>query len=204
MTTCLKLTRRDWLLACSAMGLSSLIPPLSAAAQVAAQDTPKNSASFDESQRALLAAVANTIIPTTDTPGALDAGVPDFIEMMVRQWLHEDERVRFVTGMTLFDSAVRQSEGKAYTALAPREQLTLLTRMAAQESASNANAPPNAGPFIAQMKALTIFGYYTSQAGASQELELNLIPGRYEACHEMAATEHAPSLSRSMPVLHLP
>jgi len=206
MATGLKLTRRDWLMGFSAVGLGSLIPALSSATRlrVAENGSPRNGSALDASQRALVAAVANTIIPTTDTPGALNAGVPEFIEMIVGQWLHEDERARFLAGMTRFDTAVRKSESKPFTALAMQEQLELLRRMAADESASKTNEPPAAGPFIAQLKVLTIFGYYTSEMGASQELELNLVPGRYEACHEMAANERAPSLSRSLPVLHLP
>jgi hypothetical protein len=200
MTAGLNLTRRELLGGFAVLGLNSLVPMLLSDTRVLAAGRE----TLADSQRALLGAVVDTIIPATDTPGALGAGVLDFVDRMVAQWLHEAERARFLAGMTRFDRAVRQAEGKPFTALAPPEQLTVLTRMAAEEAATKADTQADTGPFIAQIRALTIFGYYTAEVGASQELQLNLVPGSYEPCRHIAAGEHAPSISRSMSVLRLP
>lgn len=37
-------------------------------------------------------------------------------------------------------------------------------------------------PFMRSMKELTLVGYYTSEAGATQELRHEPVPGRYEGC----------------------
>ena len=44
------------------------------------------------------------------------------------------------------------------------------------------------------LRKLTIYGYYTSLIGASEELDLNLVPGSYDACAAIGAADHAPSL----------
>ena len=49
---------------------------------------------------------------------------------------------------------------------------------------SSAAAPPAeeaAPPFFSQLKELTIAGYYTSEVGATQELQWAAAPGRYDA-----------------------
>jgi hypothetical protein len=195
-----KITRRELLVASfSVVGLSNLVPLLLCDTVRAAEKS-----SLTESQLALLGAVAETIIPATDTPGALGAGVLDFLDMIVGRWLHEEERERFLRGLAEFDTTVRRARGRPFTALSSQEQLTLLTHMAAEETEQATNRPPGTGPFIAQMKALTIFGYYTSESGAAEELQFNLIPGRYEPCSHLVPGEHAPSISRSTFVLRLP
>jgi hypothetical protein len=156
------------------------------------------------SRQALLAALVDTIIPATDTPGAAQAGVADFVEMMVDQWLNPEERARFLAGLEGFDATVQKSSGQDFASLPPARRLEILRAMASAESDAVGASPQTAGPFIAQIRALTIFGYYTSEVGASQELELNLVPGHYEPCHDLQPGEHAVSLGRTNAVLRLP
>jgi gluconate 2-dehydrogenase gamma chain len=50
---------------------------------------------FDDATRSMVTIIAELIIPTTDTPGAIAAGVPDFVEMMVGDWYTNSERTAF-------------------------------------------------------------------------------------------------------------
>lgn len=153
-------------------------------------------------RRLLLDALVDTIIPATDTPGAREAKVTDFIEKMLDTWLTSEERERFLAGLGRFDDTVRKATGKSFAHLSPADRLRTLESMARAEAA--VEGPSTAGPFIAQLRALTVNGYYTSEIGASQELELNLVPGTYEHCHTISPDEHAPSLGRTNAVLRLP
>lgn len=131
---------------------------------------------FNEAQRASVRAIAEHIIPATDTPGAIDAGVPRFIELMVSDWFNDTERGVFMDGLTQLD---RKSGGK-FAAQDTNKQLSLLTLLE-QESADAAwYAPGNfariwdeSAPFICQIKELTVLGFCLSEAAASDFFRRN-------------------------------
>lgn len=145
-------------------------------------------------QRELMTAIADTIIPDTDTPGAVKAGVPDFIDIMVTFWLSEAERSLFVTGLDQFGQETQRRYGKAFAQLSATERLGWLK--AVQADAWAKRGPGMEPPFFLWMKRLTVFGYYTSEIGAAEELTLNLVPGEYQPCAHLGP-DHAFSINRS-------
>ena len=44
---------------------------------------------------ALIAAMVDGVIPATDTPGAVGAGVPEFLRNIFDNWFLEDQQVAF-------------------------------------------------------------------------------------------------------------
>ena len=52
----------------------------------------KGNGALDEGQMKLLNAIADTIIPATDTPGAVAAGVPKLLSGMIRDWASAETR----------------------------------------------------------------------------------------------------------------
>src|SRR3546814_1129528 len=67
----------------------------------------------------LIAAYADSVIPATDTPGAIDAGVPRAIDAMLRDWASEKTRGDFVATLDALDAAARSATGKGLAALLP-------------------------------------------------------------------------------------
>src|SRR3954462_1565400 len=55
-------------------------------------------------QQALVAELADMIIPETDTPGAKSVRVPGFIDLILTEWAHDDERASFVSGLGDIDN----------------------------------------------------------------------------------------------------
>src|SRR5256885_14569181 len=58
---------------------------------------------LDPHQNETVATIAELIIPKTDTPGAREAGVPAFIDVMVADWGDDDQRKMFTAGHSKHD-----------------------------------------------------------------------------------------------------
>jgi hypothetical protein len=126
---------------------------------------------------------AERIIPRTDTPGATDAGVADFIDVMLADWYGAAERSRFTTGLSELDARAYDLAGgsRAFAQSTERQQIAVLEaldrelQIRRQSGAAGAN-----DHWFAMLKHLTVWGYYTSRPGIVEELRVELIPGRYD------------------------
>jgi hypothetical protein len=185
------MNRRDWL---GALGATLAVPlpedllDLGRALHAhMARGAPPRVLSPQQSE--LVATIAELILPATDTPGARAAGVPQFIDLALAEWLDIDDRQRFLAGLTDVDARSRKRFSRDFTACTPDQQTEILTLLDAEVSALRAAesrgdkveaSPPQR--FFRMMKRLTLVGYYTSEVGATQELHNPIIPGRYDAC----------------------
>jgi len=180
----MQLSRREavhWLTvlvggAVSAPTLSAIAAGCRAAPRAAGW-TPQ---ALDPEQLALLEALVDRIVPPTNTPGANDAGVPAFIDTLLADWVDPEERDRFL--QELDASGLAQAK--------PEEQDALLARLdaeAVQARAARVDPPP----FFATLKEWTLVGYYTSEIGATQELQWLAVPGRYDG--DVPLTEAGPT-----------
>jgi len=131
-------------------------------------------------QADLLAVLVDRIIPPTDTPGAKDAGVHVFIDRLLGEWVEPEERARFQSGLAAVDQEMMRIHAVAFGEATAEQQNTLLTRLD-DEAARARAADADPLPFFATLKEWTLVGYYTSQAGATQELQWLAAPGRYDA-----------------------
>src|SRR5262249_19482860 len=146
-------------------------------------------------QREMISQLAELILPKTDTPGAIEAGVPGFIDQIVSRWYTPAERRIFVAGLARLEAFCSRTWGKPLTAGDPPQQKTALppegqaaaVYMQGQHSNTTGapshrirEAPDEQSPFFYKLKLLTVLGYYTSEVGSQQELSYNPVPGRYE------------------------
>ncbi len=132
-----------------------------------------------EAQARITAEVAERIIPKTDTPGAKEAGVPEFIDLMLNDIHTEEEKQRFAAGLDQVEKDSQETYGDSFVDLEPAQQDELLTKY--QEEAKQ-NDDPETKPFFAMAKELTMVGFFTSELGATQFLQYVSVPGRYEGC----------------------
>jgi hypothetical protein len=175
--------RRDLLAGAGLFFGASLAPPLAKALAAEASTLPGFTAShavFNDGQRALVAAISDRIIPATDTPGAVAAGVPAFIEMMLADWYSAGDRTDFLAGLAVLDAFAARGHGKAFVALTPEQQDSVLT------AAMHEMMPGLAAGFFNQCRQLVILGYYSSEIGCKQERSYLPVPGRYDGAYPVA------------------
>ena len=63
------------------------------------------SSTLSAAQRELVSGVVDVMIPRTATPGALDVGVPQFIELMLKEVYTQADRDRYLAGLGEFEAA---------------------------------------------------------------------------------------------------
>lgn len=141
-------------------------------------------------QDALIAEVAETIVPTTSTPGAKAAGVPNFIKKMLADCYRDKYSQYFMKELDNVEADTKAKFGKSFVD-ASVEQRTEILKMYEQKAKTDAakfreeaktwgEAPiQNERPFFAIMKDLTVTGYFTSEIGCTQALRYEAVPGKY-------------------------
>ncbi len=134
------------------------------------------------SQEALIAEIADTIIPDTKgVPGAKAAGLGPFIVMMMQDCYTSDIQKHFADGLMKVDEVSQVQFKKLFIALSLKEREQVFKFFKAEAKAQIA-AGTTPSHFFQLMYELTSLGYYTSEIGATQALRYVHIPGRYEAC----------------------
>jgi gluconate 2-dehydrogenase gamma chain len=137
-------------------------------------------------QMSTVSAVAEIMIPRTDTPGAIDVGVPGFIDLMLKDVYAQQDRERYLAGLAEFDAAAHAEQGKEFHALEPTQQVALVRKFhdaaITEEQRASRTRQHLQRPFILMTKELTLLGFFTSQPGATQVLQYVAIPGSYHGC----------------------
>lgn len=183
------LDRRELLALLSGAGLAALACRPDAAhddptVRRARDGAPHEFKALDLHQAATVAALAECIIPATTTPSAAEAGVPEFVDVIVGEWYDEGERISFLAGLTELDrrSAVR---GAPFVHLDEDQRTALLTEIETEAFAARDADPAGPTPFWLRFKSLTVYGYYNSAVGALQELDRPTIPNRFAGCEPL-------------------
>jgi len=154
-------------------------------------------------QNDTVVAMIDQIIPATDTPGAKGARVNEFIDVILTEWADAEERRNFLDGLAGVDKQTNDLFGKNFVDASPAQQVTLLRSMdesvATQRTRRmrHGNTIPEErdkqlrGEFFNVFKGITVHGYYTSEIGFSQELNLQIIPGAHHGCVPLPAEKKA-------------
>ncbi|PCD04109.1 transcriptional initiation protein Tat [Sphingomonas spermidinifaciens] len=158
---------------------ASLFAPLARAAgyePVPKINTGKPAVVFTPAQRALVAALSERVMPTTDTPGAIAAGVPDYIEHMMGDWAINDDRDLILGGLAALDARSMADFRKPALKASSAQQDALLTL------AMNDQLPGGAR-FFEAFRQLVVTGYFTSEVGIMQERTYLPVPGDYDGAY---------------------
>jgi hypothetical protein len=135
---------------------------------------------LDTHQRRTVMAMVDQIMPETDTPGALAANVHEFADLVLTEFVEDADRQAFLQGLADLDARCAAAHGKPFDECSGAQQLAVLQGL--QDEASAAPPGEMAEPFIRQAKSLTLWGYYTSEIGMTEEVHYELIPGTLPGC----------------------
>lgn len=150
---------------------------------------------FNAHQNATVTAIAEMIIPETDTPGAKSAKVNEFIDLLMSDWYEPVDSARFLDGLADVDKRTQRLFTKDFVDCSVSQQEQILRTLdneamsfAKQQSAARlAKAPAPPANFFYTMKKLTLAGYYTSEIGFEKELRKSIIPPSHAGCAPLTA-----------------
>ena len=123
-----------------AMGIGSASSLLLGALAGCDDSNPPSDIEPASSTKPLIAALAELIIPETDTPGAIAAGVPDFIEEIVFRWYTPTERKIFLAGLVAIDGHCQDRYGRGFAGCNLSQQTEALAYF--EQQASQYKPPP--------------------------------------------------------------
>jgi hypothetical protein len=136
---------------------------------------------FTAADIALLDEIGETIIPTTNTPGAKAAKIGEFMVMMVNDCYDDAHHAAFRAGLPAVQAASRAKFGHDFMAATPAERTALLNELDAEQRKHQATKAKDApAHYFRMMRQLTLAGYFTSEIGATQALNYVEVPGRYD------------------------
>ena len=138
-------------------------------------------AGFTKDDLALMDEIGETIIPTTDTPGAKAAHIGAFMAVMVADCYDDAHQTLFQVGLKKIDEASHARFGKSFRQASPAQRTDLLNALDAEQKDVQRKKKWDELPhYFRLVKELTLVGYFTSEIGASQALSYVEIPGRLD------------------------
>lgn len=134
---------------------------------------PLNNIRLSGSDERMLAVIVETIIPKTDTPGARELGVNEFVCVMVDDCSGPEAQQRFMKGFSSLDAMAGELYNRSFEECGREDRVQILTHAEEGKYQDELNA------FVKQVKELTVQGYLKSQYVMSNLLKYELVPGRF-------------------------
>jgi hypothetical protein len=127
-----------------------------------------------DAQLALVRAIADTIIPRTDTPSATDVGVHRFVEVIVAEQLSDTDRATGLAGLDAIDARALSEFKSVFSELSPETRGKMIESL---ESGARNVEPAQT---YWRLKGLIVHGYFTSEPVMKNVLKVKVMPGKFE------------------------
>jgi gluconate 2-dehydrogenase gamma chain len=148
--------------------------------ETACKPTGAGKGTLDKGQLELLTAIIDTVVPKTDTYGAVEVGVAQKLDGMLSNWASADRRQSILDAMAEIDAA---AEGKGFAALTPDGRKTLLLKYDkdALQRAPEGSKDKVVKPGWMNLKELILTLYYGSELVMTKLHGYEHIPGKWVA-----------------------
>ncbi|RKE46783.1 gluconate 2-dehydrogenase subunit 3 family protein [Sphingobacterium detergens] len=142
---------------------------------------------FDEHEMATITVLADIIIPKDSKSGsASEAGVPDFIEFIVKDL--PDNKIPMRGGLRWLDLQTKRRHGNVFIKCDTKDQLALIDEIAYPELAKP--EMQQGAAFFSLMRNLTSSGFYTSEIGIKDIGYAGNKPGVWNGVPDDVLKEH--------------
>jgi hypothetical protein len=165
--------RRELLQTLSASAALTLIPADARAAWTRVASGLRPLSGLTDAHLATVRAIADTILPRTDTPGATDVGVHHFVDVIVSENYDDNERDAFIAGLEKLDATVMLDTGRVFHDRSLGERAAVLDAL----EGGQRNLEPNRTYW--RLKGLVIHGYFTSEVVMKDVLKHQVMPGQF-------------------------
>ena len=120
---------------------------------------------FNQQQYATITELASLIIPTDETPGAREAKVNEYIDMIIKESPADVQKL-YIDGLAWLDKTSKRRHQKTFVELSNSQQVSILTEISKKSEAPGQQELP--AKFFQALKNATIDGFYTSKIGIEE------------------------------------
>lgn len=139
---------------------------------------------LDQHQYHLCNAIADTIMPKTETPSASEVRVVEFMDLLLHDVFEQEVVVAFIEGLGKFDEECKSANQNSFTKLSQEQKNSYLEPLDEEVMSKDYD---DEVPFYYTFKRLCLTVYYSSEQGVKQNLDYQPVPGEYQADVEMGA-----------------
>lgn len=143
---------------------------------------------FSPQQAAVVAEMAEHLLPATQTPGAKAVYVDRFLDALLSECFDEASQKKFLDGLEAFQEKCRKQTGKGFEAAGKEERDALFSEEEqvgfepARYLWGNKIREEGEASFYRQFKGLVLFGYFSSEEVGKNVLAYDPIPGKFIGC----------------------
>lgn len=130
---------------------------------------------FPFEEQEILSAVADTIIPTGDTIGALSVGVEKFLQRLFADCYEQDVQDNVKTQLNALEKSANDQHTQSFALCDQAQRESLLMSLTGVEDSPESE-------FFNLMKRETIRGFRTSRKVMMDHLDYVMAPGYYDGC----------------------
>ena len=133
-------------------------------------------------QAETISEIAESILPESDTLGAKNLHLTEFVDIMLKDCFTSEEQLQFPKELAKFEETCQSTIGKNFVNATPEERQNFLIEHEQNVLANQQQTGEKA--FITKIKELVIVGYFTSEYAITELMNFNPIPQKFEGCVE--------------------
>lgn len=141
-----------------------------------------------EDQARFISAFVDTLLPRTDTPGALDVKTDIFLDLVFAKTYDAKAQENVVAEINKFNEECKKSHGKVFADLKEEDRMAVFKNMEAVSPKFNpkvwGTAVGEQKPvgFYRSLKSMTLWSYFSSEEIGTKHLNYDPVPGEYRGC----------------------